>query len=232
MDYMDYMTIGAVIGTGFSVSVTFALFLRGYKPKICVVPLLIMALILCLLLGLSAYQLDAGQKNNKTIKNTISANYNNTVNNHNNNEQSIVSDSSKNHKMGLNYVVIDIIFGVILTFFVGIGRYKAYYNGTSDRWIDHWIPQTIISGLIIISILVGLGIIDDTNMRIEKSIKNTITANYDDVLNYHNEDDNKTFASGDSRYTFDYDKKTKTLIVFTGSKVDAVFVNGVKKDNK
>lgn len=132
--------------------------------------------------------------------------------------------------MGLNYVVIDIIFGVILTFFVGVGCYKAYYNGTSDHWIDHWIPQTIISGLIIISISVGLGIIDDTNMRIEKSIKNTITANYDDVLNYHNEDDNKTFASGDSRYTFDYDKKTKTLIVFTGSTIDAVFVDGVKQE--
>lgn len=229
---MDYMTIGAVIGTGFAVSVTFALFLRGYKPKICVIPLLIIALILCLLLGLSAYQLDAGQKNNKTIKTTISTNYDDTVNNHNDNEQSFASDSSKNHKMGLNYVVIDIIFGVILTFFVGIGRYKAYYNGTSDRWIDHWIPQTIISGLIIISISVGLGIIDDTNMRIEKSIKNTITANYDDVLNYHNEEDNKTFVSGDTRYSFDYDEKTKTLIVFTGSKADAVFVDGIKKDNK
>jgi hypothetical protein len=134
--------------------------------------------------------------------------------------------------MNLSFVVIGIISGLILTFFVGVGRYKAYYNSTSDRWIDHWIPQTIISGLIIISISVGLGIIDDTNMRIEKSIKNTITANYDDVLNYHNEDDNKTFASGDSRYTFDYDENTKTLIVFTGSKIDAVFVNGVKKDNK
>lgn len=73
--------------------------------------------------------------------------------------------------MGLNYVVIDIIFGVILTFFVGVGCYKAYYNGTSDHWIDHWIPQTIISGLIIISISVGLGIIDDTNMRIENQLR-------------------------------------------------------------
>lgn len=225
---MDYMTIGAVIGTGFAVSVTFALFLRGYKPKICVVPLLIMALILCLLLGLSAYQLDVDKKNNKTIKTTISTNYDDAVNYHNDNEQSFASDSSKNNKMSLNFVVI-VIFGVILTFFVGVGCYKAYYNSTSDRWIDHWIPQTIISGLIIISISVGLGKIDDTNMRIEKSIKNTITANYDDVLNYHNEEDNKTFASGDSRYTFDYDKKTKTLIVFTGSKVDAVFVDGIKK---
>lgn len=225
---MDYMTIGAVIGTGFAVFVTFALFLRGYKPKICVVPLLIIALILCLLLGLSAYQLDAGQKNNKTIKTTISANYDNAVNHHNNNEQSFVSDSSKNHKMGLNYVVIDVIFGIILTFIVGLSCYKSYYNDTSD----HWIPQTIISGLIIISIAACIGKIDNTNMSIEKSIKNTITANYDDVLSYHNEENNKTFASGDTRYSFDYDEKTKTLIVFTDSKVDAVFVDGVKKDNK
>lgn len=222
---MDYMTIGAVIVTGFAVSVTFALFLRGYKPKICVVPLLIIALILCLLLGLSAYQLDAGQKNNKTIKTTISANYDNAVNHHNNNEQSFVSDSSKNHKMGLNYVVIDVIFGIILTFIVGLSCYKSYYNDTSD----HWIPQTIISGLIIISIATCIGKIDNTNMSIEKSIKNTITANYDDVLSYHNEENNKTFASGDTRYSFDYDEKTKTLIVFTDSKVDAVFVNGMKQ---
>lgn len=131
--------------------------------------------------------------------------------------------------MGLNYVVIDIIFGIILTFFVGVGCYKAYYNSTSDRWIDHWIPQTIIAGIIIIPLTACGGIIDDNNTKVEKSIKNTITANYDDVLNYHNEDDNKTFASGDSRYTFDYDKNTKTLIVFTGSKIDAVFVNGVKQ---
>ncbi len=124
---------------------------------------------------------------------------------------------------------IGIIFGAILIFFIGVGCYKSYYNGTSDRWIDHWIPQTIISGLIIVSILVCAWKIDDTNMRIEKSIKDTITANYDNVLNFHNDEDNKTFASGDSRYTFDYDEKTKTLIVLTGSKVDAVFVDGVKQ---
>lgn len=222
---MDYMTIGAVIGTGFAVSVTFALSLRGYKPKICVVPLLIIALILCLLLGLSAYQLDAGQKNNKTIKATISTNYNDAVNYHNDNEQSFASDSSKNNKMSLNYVVIDVIFGIILTFIVGLSCYKSYYNDTSD----HWIPQTIISGLIIISIAACIGKNDNTNMSIEKSIKNTITANYDDVLSYHNEENNKTFASGDTRYSFDYDEKTKTLIVFTDSKVDAVFVNGMKQ---
>lgn len=48
---MDYITIGVCIGTGFAVFVTFTLFLRGYQPKICAVPLLVMALILCLLLG-------------------------------------------------------------------------------------------------------------------------------------------------------------------------------------
>lgn len=127
--------------------------------------------------------------------------------------------------MNLSFVIIGIISGLILTFWIGAIWHKSYNN----LMRNHWIPQTIISGLIIISISVGLGIIDDTNMRIEKSIKNTITANYDDVLNYHNEDDNKTFVSGDSRYTFDYDKKTKTLIVFTGSKIDAVFVDGVKQ---
>lgn len=122
-------------------------------------------------------------------------------------------------------IFIGIIFGVILIFFIGSSYYKSYYNGDSD----HWIPQTIIFGLIIISIIICMVIIDNTNMNIEKSVKNTITANYDNVLNYHNDEDNKTFASGDTRYSFDYDEKTKTLIVFTGSKIDAVFVNGIKQ---
>lgn len=127
--------------------------------------------------------------------------------------------------MNLSFVIIGIISGLILTFWIGAIWHKSYNNSMRN----HWIPQTIISGLIIISILACIGKIDDTNIDIEKSIKNTITANYDDVLNYHNEDDNKTFASGDSRYSFDYDEKTKTLIVFTNSKVDAVFVDGIKK---
>lgn len=127
--------------------------------------------------------------------------------------------------MNLSFVVIGIISGLILTFWIGAIWHKSYNNSMRN----HWIPQTIISGLIIIPLLACIGKIDDTNSGIKKSIKNTITANYDDVLNYHNEDDNKTFASGDSRYSFDYDEKTKTLIVFTDSKVDAVFVDGIKK---
>lgn len=121
--------------------------------------------------------------------------------------------------MNLSFTVTGIIVGLLLTFWIGVIYFKH----------NHWIPQTIISGLIIIPLLAYIGKIDDTNIGIKKLIKNTITANYDDVLNYHNEEDNKTFASGNSRYTFDYDKKTKTLIVFTGSKVDAVFIDGAKQ---
>ena len=127
--------------------------------------------------------------------------------------------------MNLSFVVIGIISGLILTFWIGAIWHKSYNNSMRN----HWIPQTIISGLIIIPLLACIGKIDDTNSGIKKSIKNTITTNYDNVLNYHNEKDNKTFVSGDSKYTFYYDKSTKTLIVLKGSDVDAVFVDGEKK---
>lgn len=127
--------------------------------------------------------------------------------------------------MNLSFVIIGIISGLILTFWIGAIWHKSYNN----LMRNHWIPQTIISGLIIIPLLACIGKIDDTNMRIKKSIKNTITTNYDNVLNYHNEKDNKTFVSGDSKYTFYYDKQTKTLIILKGSNIDAVFVDGVKQ---
>lgn len=98
-----------------------------------------------------------------------------------------------------------------------------------DMTIDHWIPQTIIAGVIIISLMTCAGIVDDNDAKIEKLVKNTITANYDNILNYHNDEDNKTFVSDGSKYTFDYDEDTKTLIVLKGSDVDAVFVDGAKQ---
>ena len=73
------------------------------------------------------------------------------------------------------------------------------------------------------------GIIDNNNIKVEKSIENTISANYDNVLNYHNDEDNKTFVSGNSKYTFDYNVDTKTLIVLKGSNIDAVFVDRTKQ---
>lgn len=118
-----------------------------------------------------------------------------------------------------------IVIGLMITSCFGL----IFYSGYDNLTLNHWIPQTIIAGIIIIPLTVCGGIIDDNNTKVEKSVKNTITANYDNVLNYHNEEDNKTFASSGSMYTFDYDEKTKTLIVLKGSDVDAVFVDGVKK---
>ena len=59
-------------------------------------------------------------------------------------------------------------------------------------------------------------------------------ANYDDVTNYHDINDDQSFVADGSRYSFDYDKDTKTLTVFTDTKtsVDAVFVDGVKQDDQ
>lgn len=122
--------------------------------------------------------------------------------------------------------ICGIAIGLIATALLGLIFWVMYSYNLS---IKHWIPQTIIAGIIITSWAVYAGIINDNDTKVEKSIENTITANYDDVLNYHNDDDNKTFVSSDSKYTFDYDKKTKTLIVLKGSDVDAVFIDGVKQ---
>lgn len=122
--------------------------------------------------------------------------------------------------------ICGIAIGLIATALLGLIFWVMYSYNLS---IKHWIPQTIIAGIIIIPLTVCGGIIDDNNTKVEKSVKNTITANYDNVLNYHNEEDNKTFVSSGSRYTFEYNEDTKTLIVFTGSKVDAVFVDGTKQ---
>ncbi len=53
--------------------------------------------------------------------------------------------------------------------------------------------------------------------------------NYDNITNYHNDENNKTFISSNSKYTFEYNEDTKTLVVLKGSGVDAVFVDGVKQ---
>lgn len=107
--------------------------------------------------------------------------------------------------------------GLIITVLFGL----IFYVMSKVMTIGHWIPQTIIAGIIIISLAARAGI--------DESIENTITANYDNVLNYHNNEDNKTFVSNGSKYTFDYDEKTQTLIVLKGSNVDAVFVDGIKQ---
>lgn len=74
-----------------------------------------------------------------------------------------------------------------------------------------------------------LGYESDIDEKINNTIKTTINTNYDNVANYHNNKDNKTFISDSAKYTFEYNEDTKTLVVLKGSGVDAVFVDGVKQ---
>lgn len=93
---MNCMTIGILIGLGFSVYVALVLFLEGYKPQTCINTLVAAGITFCSLCGLLGYGCDADEKINNTIKATINSNYNNMVNYHNDIEQqSFVSDGSK-----------------------------------------------------------------------------------------------------------------------------------------
>ena len=118
-----------------------------------------------------------------------------------------------------------IMIGLMITISFGL----IFYSGYDNLTLNHWIPQTIIAGIIIIPLTACGGIIDDNNTKVEKSVKNTITANYDNITNYHNDENNKTFISSNSKYTFEYNENTKMLVVLKGSGVDAVFVDGVKQ---
>lgn len=108
-----------------------------------------------------------------------------------------------------------------------------------DTCEDHdWVPIVIIEGIFFTGLLAGLfgsfGHETEKEEKVNIAIKTTVNANYNDVVNFHNDDTNKSFVSDGSKYTFDYDEETKTLTVFTdtNSNVDAVFVNGVKQDNQ
>lgn len=100
-------------------------------------------------------------------------------------------------------------------------------------------PKTCIITLLVVGLifcslggLIGHWI--DTDEKINTTIKTTINANYDDIVNFHNGITNQSFVSDGSKYTFEYDEETKTLTVFTdtNSSVDAVFVDGVKQNDQ
>lgn len=124
--------------------------------------------------------------------------------------------------------ICSIIIGLITIVLFG----RIFYTMYDEMTIVHWIPQTIIAGVIVISLVARVGIVDYNDTKVEKSIENTITANYDNITNYHNDENNKTFISSNSKYTFEYNEDTKTLVVLKGSGVDAVFVNGLKQDSQ
>lgn len=126
--------------------------------------------------------------------------------------------------MGI-YTIISLAIGFIVILFFGWMMYVHYTNDD----LEHWVPPTLIVGMLIIILFGSIGYGADKNEKIHGEIKNTIISNYDDVTNYH-DDDRQSFVSGGIKYTFNYDKNQKTLTVFTNtSVVNATFVNGVKQ---
>lgn len=125
--------------------------------------------------------------------------------------------------MGI-YTIISLAIGFIVILFFGWMMYVHYTNDD----LEHWVPPTLIVGILIIMLFGSIGYGADKYEKIHGEIKNTITSNYNDVTNYH-DDDRQSFVSDGIRYTFDYNKSQKTLTVFTNtSVVDATFVDGVK----
>lgn len=126
--------------------------------------------------------------------------------------------------MGI-YTIISLAIGFIVILFFGWMMYASYMNDL----LEHWIPPMLIVGALIMILCGSIGYVADKYEKTHNEIKNTITFNYDNVTNYHN-DDRQSFVSGGIRYTFDYDKDQKMLTVFTNtSVVDATFVDGVKQ---
>ena len=129
-------------------------------------------------------------------------------------------------------IIIGTIVGVVLTFFTALS-----FNNMDTYGDREWVFPVLIAGMLYIvffATLFGfLGYDADRENKIDETIQNTLNSNYDNVVNFHNGNTNKSFVSDGSKYTFDYDKKTKTLTVFTdtNSSVDAVFINGIKQNN-
>lgn len=129
-------------------------------------------------------------------------------------------------------IIIGTIVGVVLTFFTAL----TFNN--MDAFDEHeWVFPVLIVGMLYIVLFAAIfgfvGYDADNENKINETIQDTLNSNYDNVVNFHNGNTNKSFVSDGSKYTFDYDKKTKTLTVFTdtNSSVDAVFINGIKQNN-
>lgn len=69
-------------------------------------------------------------------------------------------------------VISGIVIVLAVTIFFGFIFYTMYNNLT----IEHWLPQTIIVGIIITSLAICAGIIDNNNSKVKKSIENTIAS--------------------------------------------------------
>ena len=125
-------------------------------------------------------------------------------------------------------MTIGIIIGLVIAALAGFELLLEDYD------FQYCICTFLLAGIILSPLFGICGYYCDVDEEINKTIKTTINANYDNVVNYHNYSEQHSFVSDGSKYTFDYDDDTKTLTVFTDTNVnvDAVFINGVKQNDQ
>lgn len=125
-------------------------------------------------------------------------------------------------------MTIGIIIGLVIAALAGFDLLLENYD------FQYCICTFLIGGIILSPLFGFFGYLYDTDEEINNTIKTTINANYDNVVNYNNNYSEHSFVSDGLKYTFDYNDDTKTLTVFTDTNadVDAVFINGVKQDNQ
>lgn len=120
-----------------------------------------------------------------------------------------------------------ILIGLGIAALTGLDLLLEYYD------FKYCIYIFLITGIILSPLFGFFGYLYDTDEQINNTIKTTINANYDNVVNYNNYSEH-SFVSDGLKYTFDYNDDTKTLTIFTDTNVnvDAVFINGVKQNGQ
>ena len=135
----------------------------------------------------------------------------------------------------MNQMMIGILTGLG---FVVFAMFIIFLKGDN---IKDYGGALFIIGIVACLVFGLLGYESDIDEKVNNTIKTTINANYDNVVNYHCNYNNVvnyhynsefSFVSDGSKYTFEYNKETEALTVFKGSDVDTVFINGEKQDNQ
>lgn len=128
----------------------------------------------------------------------------------------------------MNYIAIGILIGLGIAVFLTFDVFSRNYD------FGGCVVAFLFMAVIFCPLCGLVGHLLDASEEINNTIKTTINANYDNVVNFHNGVANMSFVSNGTKYTFDYDDETKTLTVFTDANinVDAVFVDGVKQDKQ
>ena len=127
----------------------------------------------------------------------------------------------------MDYMTIGILMGLGFTVLMALAIFFEHDYNLKD--CKGYGGVLFLQGIAACLMFGAIGWRFDIDEKINNTIKTTINANYNNVIDYHNNEDSKTFISSDLKYTFEYNEDTKTLIVLKGSDVDAVFVDGVKQ---